>query len=300
VVQKTSVREKAVVDIIERKNELKYILLIIISVCFLATGGIFVKLSQFPPIATGFYRILFSIPMLFPFVFKTALTVSTKNKFLILIAGVFLAIDLILWNMSFHLTTVANGNLLANLVPFTIIPISYFVFKERIPKKFFFGLAITLTGIYILMSGKIEPNMDNFHGDLLAFLTSIFYALFLLTVYRARDEVGAMTLMLIVAFGSVVVLFLAMVVVEGIYIPKTIPELSPLLGLALVSQILGQGTMSLCLGKVEASLSSVLVLAQPVVAAIYSFFIFSEKLSIFEVLGIVITLVGIYYSKKSF
>jgi drug/metabolite transporter (DMT)-like permease len=283
-----------------RKNELKYILLVGAAVCFLATGGIFVKVSKLPPINTGFYRVLFSVPILFPFVFRGIKQIATKDLILMLIAGAFLAGDLTLWNISFHYTTVANGNLLANLVSFTIIPVSYFVFKEKIPKMFFIGLIITLLGIVILMLGKIRPSYDNFYGDVLAFLTSIFYALFILTVYKVRDRVNAMTIMFVSAFGSCIVLFVVALTKEGIYYPKSITELYPLVGLAIISQIMGQGLLSFCLGKVRASLSSVLVLAQPMVAAIYSYLIFSEKLSIMEIGGIIITLIGISFAKRSY
>lgn len=283
-----------------RKNETKYILLVILAICFLATGGIFVKLSKFPPINTGFYRILFSIPMLFPFAFKNLKTVSKKDMILILVAGGFLAGDLILWNISFHLTTVANANLLANLVPFTMVPVSYFIFKEKISRNFLVGIIVTLVGVLLLMMGKIHPSIENFQGDLLAFSTSIFYALFLLTVYKVRDRVDSMTIMFISAFGSAIVLILAMTVREGIYFPKTALELYPLISLALISQILGQGLLAFCLGKVTASLSSVLVLSQPLVATIYSFIIFSEKLSIVEIIGMSVTLIGIYFAKKNF
>lgn len=288
----------------QRNNETKYVLLIFVAIAFLATGGIFVKLSAFPPIATGFYRILFSIPLLLPFVWKETQRTrkqasGKKDVRLMLVAGIFLAFDLILWNTSFHLTTVANGNLLANLVPLTIIPVSYFVFKESISREFFIGAAVTFLGVFILMAGKIHPSPQNFLGDFLAFTTSIFYALFLLTVYKVRDRVNAMVIMFVSAFGSVAVLLIAMLWLEGVFIPKTFMEFYPLIGLALVSQIMGQGLLSFTLGKVRANLSSLIVLSQPVIAAVYSFFIFGEKLSSIEMLGIAVVLGGIYLAKKS-
>ncbi|EOA3904182.1 EamA family transporter [Bacillus cytotoxicus] len=71
----------------------------------------------------------------------------------------------------------------------------------------------------------------------------------------------------------------------------------PLIGLAIFSQILGQGLLSFCLGKVNVALSSILVLLQPIVAAIYAWFIFTQKLTIVEVMGMLIALVGIYIVK---
>ncbi len=52
----------------KNQRQLGYIGLNLLATCFLATGGIFVKLSALPPIATGFYRILFSIIALYPLV----------------------------------------------------------------------------------------------------------------------------------------------------------------------------------------------------------------------------------------
>ncbi len=280
-------------------EEARTILIMLVAICFLATGGIFVKLSSIPPIATGFYRVLFSLPILFPFVRKEFNRLCTKDFFLMLLAGCFLGMDLVLWNISFHLTTVANGNLLANLVPLTIIPVSYFIFKEKIPGMFLLGCALTIVGVLILMAGKFHPTQESFVGDFLAFTTSIFYAGFLLIVYKIRSKYNAFLIMFISGFGALFTLGISMHYREGFSAPQPFSALLPLIGLAIISQILGQGIMSFCLGRIRASLSSVIVLVQPVIAALYSFFIFNETLTLIEALGILIVLFGIYYSKKN-
>lgn len=280
-----------------RKNETKYILLVFLAVCFLALGGIFVKISELPPINTGFYRVLLSIPILLPFVGKEIKNVSRKDLSLIFLAGVFLAGDLILWNVSFFYTSVANANLLANLVPIVIIPFSYFIFKERVSSKLLIGASVTIVGIIVLLSGKASITSDNLFGDLLAFLTSFFYAFFLLTVYKVRERVSATIIMFVSAFGSILAIFVTMLFSEGIYVPNGLSEWLPLIGLAIFSQVLGQGLLSFCLGKVNVSLSSVLVLLQPIVAAIYAWLLFGENLTIIEMIGILIATIGIYIVK---
>ncbi|HEY8919149.1 MAG TPA: DMT family transporter [Chitinophaga sp.] len=274
-------------------------LLAILAICFLASGGIFVRLSTLPPIHTGFYRVLFSVFILYPFVKSKLRQLDVKTMATIIIAGVFLALDLILWNISFHLTSVANANLFANLVPFTMIPVAYFVFKERLQPRFFLGVAITLAGIFLLVSGKINPTFSNYQGDLLAFATSVFYALFLLTVYTIRDKVDALTIMFISAFGSLPVLFGAMVWREGFYVPQTFTDLYPLICLAVLSQILGQGLLSYCMGKLPVAVASLVVLTQPLVAAVYAYILFHERLSFLEMAGMLVALTGIFFAKRS-
>lgn len=278
------------------KNRLN-ISLVILSVCFLALGGIFVKLSHLSPISTGMYRVLFSLPLLYPFAKKR--DVSRKQILLMMFSGLFLAMDLLLWNLSFSMTTVANANLLANLVPFTIIPASWFFFKQKIPLPFFVGLIITLIGLFLLMKGKVLPNESSYTGDALAFITSIFYAGFLLVVYSLRSKVDALTIMYYSAFGSLIILLPASFIFEGIQYPVNLRDWWPLICLALFSQVLGQGGMSYCLGKITPLLASILVLTQPVISAIYAWFIFHENLSPLEILAMFIILAGIFLSKKA-
>ena len=71
-----------------------------------------------------------------------------------------------------------------------------------------------------------------------------------------------------------------------------------LFSLALFSHIGGQGLLAVALGKVDLNLSSVLVLLQPLIAAIYAYFLFSETLTFMEVAGASVILIGIYLAKK--
>ncbi|AWI50398.1 hypothetical protein AM202_02605 [Actinobacillus minor 202] len=278
----------------------RYLLFVLLSICCLALGGIFVKLSQFPAITTGMYRVLFSLPIFFLLtkVNKYEYVMNSKEKMIAICAGVFLALDLILWNISFSYTTVANANLLANLVPFTVIPISYFIYKEKISREFILGGGIIFIGIIVLMGGKVNPTLNNFKGDGLAILTSIFYGLFIATVYKLRTKVSTIQLMSYASIGCLIILLPVSLILEGIYIPYTFKDFYPLIGLALLSQILGQGGLSYCLGKIKASYASLLVLTQPVISALYAYFIFNENLSFKEILGMFIILVGLYIANK--
>lgn len=281
-----------------RCNSAKYIFLIFLAICFLATGGIFVKLSPLPPINTGFYRVLFSIPMLLPFIKKSDLqSLSYKQIVTIVLAGAFLAGDLTFWNSSFSYTTVANSNLLVNLTPFTVIPVSYFLFKEKMTPKFLLGGLVTLLGVFVLMANKVTVSPERLLGDSMSLGASVFYAMFMITVYKLRDTVKSNVIMFLSAFGTLLVLAAVIFFTEGFYVPKNFEELWPLLALALVSQILGQGLLAYCLGKVNASLSSLITLSQPVVAALYAWVIFQEHLNLQSIIAIIITLTGVYLAK---
>lgn len=177
-----------------------------LSSCIPCSRRHFVKLSSLTPVSTGFYRVLFSLPLLLPLAFRGLRILTKKDVLILFLAGVFLAGDVALWNLSFSYTSVANANLLTNLTPFTVIPVSYFLFREKIPKLFLAGAAVTLIGVFVLLGGKISPLRSNYFGDFLAFSASFFYAVFILISYRLRDRYESSVIMFVSGFGSALAL----------------------------------------------------------------------------------------------
>ena len=284
----------------QRGNATKYVLLALLAVAFLATGGIFVRQSGLAPINTGFYRMLFSIPLLWPLAYGRLHRLSPRQVGLLLVAGLFLAGDVALWNTSFGYTTVANANLLTNLTPFTVIPVSYFLFHERLPRLFLPGAAVTLAGVILLVGGKASPVPDNYFGDFLALAAAFFYAGFLLIAYRLRDSIESSVIMFVSAFGGLVGLFAASLAVEGLQVPQGWNDLWPILALTLCVQVVGHNLLTHCQGKLSVNLSSVICLSQPAIAAVYSWAVFSEQLSHLEILGIVVVMAGVYIVKRQY
>lgn len=283
----------------EIKN--KYVYLVFLFICCLSLGGIFVKYSYLGPVNTGMYRVLFSIPifMILNLVVKNECKMSFQEKMIAIIAGIALGVDLILWNISFSYTTVANANLLANLVPFTVVPLSFFLFHEKINKVFFISIIICLIGLFVLIYNKISFDTSKLKGDFLAISTSFFYGLFFIMVYKLRKKFNFIQIMLYASVGCLIALLPSSYCIEGFEYPKNMAELFPLLGLAVISQVIGQGGLSFSLGKISANLASVIVLMQPVIAAVFAYILFHEKLESNEIIGVFIVLIGIYLASKS-
>lgn len=283
-----------------RKNDTKDIFLEILAVCFLASAGLFVRKSALSPINTGLWRIILATPFLFVLSYKELKTLNKKKIFLAFLSGIFLAGDLTFFNLSLVMTSLANTNLLTNLTAFIIVPVSYFIFKEKIPKFYLVGLMITIVGVVILITGKKVPSTSNYVGDIFAMCACIFYSLFFLVTYRLRNEMSGSLIMFIGAFGTMLVLIFSAFFIEGLQAPKNINDFLILLGFALFMQVIGQNLLAHCQGKISVNLSSVITLMQPVIAAIYSLIFFKETLSIKEIIGIIIVIVGVYICKKQY
>lgn len=283
-----------------RSNKTKYVLLELLAVSLLATGGIFVKFSSLGPINTGFYRVLFSLPILFLLAYKNLNQLKKKDVLILLLSGVFLAGDVSLWNLSFSYTSVANANLFANLTPFTVVPVSYFLFKEKIPKFYLVGALIAIAGVVILVLGKANPTNSNYIGDLLSFGASFFYAGFLLITYSLSTRISSSVMMFVSGFGSLAALFASSSAIEGFQIPHGWHEVWPLLGLTICLQVVGHNLLAHCQGNVNVNLSSVICLMQPVIATVYAFVCFGETISVVEMAGIAVVIAGVFMVKMQY
>lgn len=283
----------------ERNNEARYILINFAAICCFALGGVFVRFSELPVCATAFYRMLFSLPLLLPLVWKQLPALQARDVYRLLIAGLLLGANLALWNYALIATSVANSNLLANMHIFTVVPLSFLVLHEKIRREFLVGIVIALAGIILLVYGKADPQPGNFLGDAAAFVSAILYGGYMLLTYQVRDRVSAMTVIFVSAFGCLIVLFPLMALLEGLVFPTSWGAAWPVLAITLVGQFGGIGLVSFCLGKLRASLSSTLSLTQPVVGALMGLFIFDEHLTWMEILGILIVSGGVYLAQKT-
>lgn len=284
----------------ERLNSTKYVLLQVVAAAFLSSNGIWVRFSSLGLLNTGFYRMVFAIIFLVPMAWKEIPAVKKKDWMILFFAGAFLAGDIAVFNFAMTKTSLANANLLVNMTPFVIMPVSYFLFKEKIPKFFFVGALVAIAGVIILICGKAAPTSTNYQGDVLAFVAMFFYAVYILITYRLRDRLPGNAIMFGCTVSACICLFIIAGIGEGNQIPTNWHQFWPLLCLGICQQAIGQGLFVHCQGKLSVNLTAIITLSQPAIAAIYSFLIFGEKLSPVEILGIVVVVIGIFLVKMQY
>lgn len=283
-----------------RTNKTKDVLLELVAVAFLASAGIFVRGSSLSPVNTGLWRMIIAFPFLLSLGYKDIKNMKLPDIILSLLSGIFLAGDLVFFNNALVTTSMANTNLLTNMTAFIIVPVSYFLFKEKIPKFYFLGLIITLLGVVVLILGKAHPTASNYIGDICAVTACMFYSLYILLTYRLRDRISSSAILAIGAIGSIITLLCVAGLREGIQVPTNTKEWINMFLFAICMQVIGQNLLAHCQGKISVNLSIALTLLQPVFAAIYSLILFRESLSIIEIAGMVVVIIGVYICKRQY
>lgn len=275
----------------------RFIFLAVLAEAFIIYASVLVKIVDMSPIIAGFYRISLALPIFILFANHKLLQVKRKDMLLMLGAGAFFGLDLVFFNLALHRTSIANVNLFASLVCFILVPIGAIFFKEKIHLDFVIGSLISLIGVFILIKGRGGESVATPLGDFLAFLSMSCYGIFLSLVYGLRKRYDTLTLMSFASLGSIAILLGVGIPMEGFSLPKDWHTWGTLIAISLFGQVLGQGCFGYIMGKLSTQASSLILLFTPAIAGVMGYFILKEKLGIYEILGMVVIILGVYIAK---
>jgi drug/metabolite transporter (DMT)-like permease len=265
----------------------------------IALSPIFVRLSEAGPTATAFWRVALAVPALWVLLLMKEGPKKSASWPLLLAAAVAFAGDLAFWHTSIQLTSVANSTLLANLASLFVTVAAWVFLRQRPSRLFLAGLGASLFGVALLVHASLEFSPTALAGDALGVVTAMFYAGYILAVKGLRDR-GQTTLQLMAVtstFTAMILLPVALATSEQFF-PATAGGWMTLIGLALVSHAAGQGLIAYALAHLPAAFSSVGLLLQPVVAALFAWVLLAEPLAALQIAGGLIVLAGIYLARR--
>ena len=258
---------------------------LLVSACVLGLAPILVRLTETGPVAAGFWRVLFAMPLLLVITsIQKGEGVGRPSKWMIF-AGLFFALDLSFWHYGIVMTSVANATVLCNLTPVVVTLFGWLVFKEAPGRLFMLALGLAMGGAVAMALGADGGQGTNpLMGDLLSWSVTLWYSGYFLAVKAARNSAGAMQVTLwAAAIGMPVMLAVALMLGEDV-MPAGPAGWAACVGLGLV-HVAGQGGVAWSLGRLPAAVTAVTILIQPVVAAIFGYVLFAETMTPLQMLG---------------
>jgi len=266
----------------------------------LAFGPWLVRLADVAPVASAFWRLgLAVVPLL-----VLARVVSGVRRadsggdgraaarsgvpalVAIALAGAFFASDLALWHLGIARTTLANATLMGNSASF-ILPVYGFIVARAWPGRA--GVAALLCaagGIALLLGRSADVSGTHLIGDLLCMGAGAFYAAYFIAVDRVRAQVAPLTLIaLATLFGALALLPVALVATHAAGAAFWPHAWTPLVLLAIGSQVVGQGLIVFAVGYLPPLVVGLTLLVQPAIAATIGALRFGERVSATEAIG---------------
>ena len=261
---------------------------LIIANALLALGPLLVRLSDTGPVASAFWRMALALPLiaLLSLAFTRRRQAYTPMLIgVIAVSGLLFAADLASWHLGIVRTKAANATLFGNSASL-IFPIYGFIVARAWPTRMQgSALALAAVGAGLLMGRSAELSPEHLVGDLLSLLAGIFYAAYFIAIARARETLSPLPLLAASTLASAPPLLLMAWALGEPLIPT---DWTPLILLALGSQIAGQGLMVFALGRMSPIIIGLALMTQPVVAALTGWLAFDETLGALDIVGAVL------------
>ena len=265
----------------------------------IAFSGILYRWAEVSPSTGTVFRALFGLPLLGLVAWlehRRHGGLPSRTVRLALAAGVFFAGDLLFWHHAIEAVGAGLATVLGNLQVLVVGVAAWVIFGERPSRPTFVALPVVLAGV-ALISGAVGGGAYGANpplGVLLGLLTALCYGGYLLTIRHGGRDLRRPAGPVFLATVSTAVVAAGVGNVIGDLDP--LPPATSLAWLALLgltSQALGYLLISVSLSRLPAVVTSIILLAQPVMTVGLSIVLLRESPSATQLLGVALVIGGI-------
>ncbi len=275
-------------------------IVLVIGVVAVSTAPIFIRLAQreVPSLAIATWRMTLASFFLLPFVFRRGQIKVKKLKRVkwgfMVISGLFLAIHFATMIVGLSLTSVAILAVLVTTHPLFVALFSYLYLNEAMSRSKIVGIAIAFMGIIVIATGEIGQGTHNLMGDLLALVSAVTMAGYLLIGRQMRKQLPLSTYIFLVYAIAAFSLLITIYILEIPLIGYSTQTWIWILLLSLIPQVIGHSLLNWALRYVTATIVSLQVLAAPVIASFLAWIVLSETPTLITIFGAFFVLYGIF------
>ena len=274
------------------------VLAALLGACCIAFSGPLVRLADVPPASAAAFRCLLALPVLALLARREGRALGAlpaRTRWTAVLAGVFFACDLVLWHHTIEAVGAGLATVLGNLQVLVVAVVAWWLLGERPHAGLVAAVPVLLLGV-TLVSGALGGQTygrDPRLGVLLGLATSVAYACFLLVLRAGSADLRRLAGPLVWASGAAAVSAAGIGLALG---ELALPDARGLLWLgvlALTAQVCGWLLISSSLPRLPASLTSVLLLAQPAGALAVSALVLGEAPTPVQLAGAASILAGV-------
>lgn len=282
-------------------------IIVIFSVLFGATSGIFSKMTAISAMGIGFWRLAIALPF---FIVPTLANSEKRNNlfslkkneiFLCAISGIFLFGHFANWFSAVKLTNIASASVLAALHPVVVILVTIFIYKKKVPGKAIIAILVAILGSAIIagMDATALAGGD-LKGDLMALMAGLFMGAYFAVGDKARKTVDGTTYVLVVFFTCWACFTISCIATGTQIFGFGLKDYLCVIAMAFLCQIGAHALFNMCIGHVSSLYVSTWETGDPVFSIILAIIFLGQMPKLYEIVGCVIVVGALlYYNKVS-
>ncbi len=267
-----------------------------IGVLGIGWSAILVRWAGTPGMVSAFYRLAFATAVFLPWWLirrRRGEFPAPEARRAAMIAGAFFGADLAFFNSAVMETSATNATLLAVNAPIFVAFGAWWMYGERPTMRFWSGFSLALAGVVAVVGADVVLHPTLGFGDMLAVLGALCYGGYLLYVQRSRVSMDTLTFSLwAVATGALCLLPVCLVTGQHL-LGFSARTWAALLALTLSTQIIGHLLLAHSMGKLPATASSIVLLAQAPLTALLAWPLLGERIRPAQVAGGALVFAGI-------
>jgi drug/metabolite transporter (DMT)-like permease len=276
----------------------------VVAASLIAWSSIFVKLSHASPSTAAIFRCAYALPVLLVLAVLEDRRYGRRSwhdRRAAILAGAFMAADLILWHHSIDDVGAGLATVLTNIQVILVPLVAWVLLAERPYARVLMALPVTLIGV-VLISGVVEHGAygsDPRAGTAYGVAAGIAYVGVLLFLRRAGVDLRRPAGPLFdLTLTSAIVASVAGAIIGDARFDPVWPGAAWLIALAMSSQVLGWLLITISLPRLPAALTSLLLMIQPIGSLILGAIIFGESPSLLQLLGVIVVLGAVVYATR--
>ncbi|MDP6518564.1 MAG: DMT family transporter [Planctomycetota bacterium] len=273
-------------------------LVLLIGVCAVATGALFVRLSdEAPPLVQAAWRLALATLVVLPWVGRAGLramaALSRPAVLCLLASGLALALHFLTWISSLSHTNIASSLLLVNTVPLWAALLTPLITHDRVDRRTWRGIGLAFFGAVLIGAGDLDISSDALFGDGLALGGAVLAAVYILLGRRLRPQLP-IAAYLAACYGSASIFLLLACALTGQQLLGWSPATYGwLIALALVPQLLGHSAYNWSLRYLRATTVSVTLLGESALGILLAWMFLAETPPPAALLGGMVIVAGI-------
>jgi len=210
-----------------------------------------------------------------------------------IVPGALFAANIALFFEALHRSSVANVTLITSIQPALVFLVARRLFDERITRSDVGWTAASLAGIALVVAGSASRPGWHPSGDALAFASILIWTVFFLASKQIRVTTGTIEYFSAVLGVAAISLTPVMLLSSGSFVDPTARDWLLIAIVAIGPGTAGHLLVTWAHRHVDVSLSSVISVGQPVVAAAGAALFLHEKLVSLQVIGGIITIISV-------
>ncbi|WOD44828.1 DMT family transporter [Hwangdonia lutea] len=268
---------------------------LVIGIFCISIFPILVKLNLTPGVISAFYRMLFSLLLLLPYVLITRqLKIPDyKTGLLAVLCGVIFGSDVAVWNVAIQESTATQASLLTNLSPVWVGVLALIFLKDKPRTNFWIGTVIAVFGMILLVGFSVFRNLDFDLAFTFGVLSGVLYAFYMLISKEVLKSMDVITFMTISLAASSLHLAVVSYAINEPFSGFSDAGWLVLVIQAVVCQLLAWLLISYATKHMRATRVSVSLLGQGILASALAWLFIDETITLNMVLGGIILLIGI-------